>query len=237
MDTRGHQFLAAFADIERCMSLELGRRGRFMDLAREYIQVQNLPVSYLNSLQTFASLRNAIDHNSHRGAYPIAEPIPEIVEEIRLLQEMIKSPPLALSVLGNLAVRTVSSNDPISTALEHVRRFDFSQLPVYDSGQYAGILTSNTISRWLAQQIANGGEHEDAPVSDVLAFREANDRALLVDHSVTAADAIDKLTHGGPERGPVNALIVTETASPKDVPMRVIVIYDLPRLSAALKFD
>jgi hypothetical protein len=72
-----------FAEIENCMKLALGKRKnlRFMDLAREYVQAYNLPSSYLVSLQTYAALRNAIDHNSHRGAYPIAEPIPEIVEE------------------------------------------------------------------------------------------------------------------------------------------------------------
>lgn len=83
MGELGDQFLGMFAEIENCMKLTLEKRqnARFMDIAREYIQVHNLPSSYLVSLQTYAALRSAIDHNSHRGAYPIAEPIPEIVEE------------------------------------------------------------------------------------------------------------------------------------------------------------
>lgn len=237
MDTLGHQFLGIFADIEKCMRLDLGHQGRFVDLAREYIQAHNLPVSYLSSLQTFASLRNAIDHNSHRGVYPIAEPIPEIVSEIRRLQGIIRSPPRAVSVLGQMDVRTVSSGDPISKALEHVRKCDFSQLPVYDQGRYIGILTTNAIARWLAQQISNGGEHRNAPVSEVMAFLEPSDRALLVGRDVTAADAIYQLAHSSPGSGPVNALIVTETGSPTEPPIRMIVIYDLPSLSATLKFD
>jgi hypothetical protein len=74
-------------------------------------------------------------------------------------------------------------------------------------------------------------------VHEVMQFREPNDRALLVDRRVTAADAIYKLAHGSPEGGPVNALIVTATGSLADSPIRVIVIYDLPLLGAALKFD
>jgi hypothetical protein len=95
MGTPGDQFLSMFAEIENCMKLALGNRKnvRFMDLAREYVQAYNLPSSYLVSLQTYAALRNAIDHNSHRGTYPIAEPIPEIVEEIRQLRDTIKAPP------------------------------------------------------------------------------------------------------------------------------------------------
>jgi predicted transcriptional regulator len=170
------------------------------------------------------------------GAYPIAEPIPEIVEEIRRLRELIKFPPKALSVLEEMDVCTIQMTEPISYALEHVRQYDFSQIPVYDSGRYVGILTTNTISRWLAQQIAEGAEHRDASVSEVMEFRELSDRALLVDCTVAAADAIYQLAHGSAECGPVNALIVTATGEPTDPPIRVIVIYDLPSLSAALKF-
>jgi hypothetical protein len=237
MDTLGHQFLGAFADIEKSISLALGRRGRFMDLARDYVETQNLPPSYLGTLQTFATLRNAIDHNSHHGAYPIAEPIPDVVDEIRRMRELIKRPPEAMAILGEMKVCTVRRDDPISSALEHVRQFDLSQFPVYESGEYAGILTTNAISRWLAQEIVGGREHRDAPICEVMEFCEPTDRALLVDQSLTAADAIHLLANGSPQGGPVNVLIVTATGSRTDPPLRVIAIFDLPILSTALKFN
>jgi CBS domain-containing protein len=235
----GDQFLGMFAEIENCMKLGLERRqnARFMDIAREYIQVHNLPSSYLVSLQTYAALRNAIDHNSHRGAYPIAEPIPEIVEEIRQLRDKIKAPPKVIVILPAMDVCSVHSGEPVSVALEYVRQFDFSQLPVYESGQYVGILTTNTIARWLAQQIVEGGVHRDAAISEVMEFREPSDCALLVDRTLTAADAIHQLSYGAPHGGPTNALILTENKLPTDHPIRVIAVYDVPLLSAALKFS
>jgi hypothetical protein len=237
MDTLGNQFLGIFADIEKSISLSLGRKGRFMDMAREYVETRHLPLSYLGTLQMFAALRNAIDHNSHHGAYPIAEPIPDIVEEIRRMRELIKRPPDAISVLGEMNVCTVRRGEPISSALDHVRQFDFSQLPVYESGEYVGVLTTNAISRWLAQEIVGGREHRDAPICEVMDFCESTDRALLVDRTVSAADAIHLLVHGSPQGGPVNLLIVTATGSRTDPPLRVIAIFDMPMLSAALKFD
>jgi hypothetical protein len=65
MGALGDQFLGMFVAIENCMKLALQKRqsARFMDIAREYVQVYNLPSSYLISLQTYAVLRNAIDHN------------------------------------------------------------------------------------------------------------------------------------------------------------------------------
>jgi predicted transcriptional regulator len=128
-------------------------------------------------------------------------------------------------------------DDPISSALEHVHQFDLSQIPVYESDRYTGILTTNTIARWLAQQIADGTLHWDAAIREVMEFRERSDLALLVDRSLTAADAIYQLAYGSPEGGPVNALIVTENKLPTDKPIRIIVMHDVPMLSAALKFD
>jgi predicted transcriptional regulator len=235
----GDQFLGIFADIEKCMKEALGRpRGaRFMDVARDYVRAYNLPSSYLSSFQTFAALRNAIDHNSHHGVYPIVEPIPEIVDEIRRISDKIKAPPEAISVLPQMNVCSAQWDDPISSALEHVHQFDLSQIPVYESDRYTGILTTNTIARWLAQQIADGTLHWDAAIREVMEFRERSDLALLVDRSLTAADAIYQLAYGSPEGGPVNALIVTENKLPTDKPIRIIVMHDVPMLSAALKFD
>jgi CBS domain-containing protein len=237
--SRGDEFLGAFADIERYMKLALGRRsGRFMDIARDYVAANNLPLPYLSALQMYASLRNAIDHNSHRGSYPIAEPIPDLVDEIKRLRALIRTPPKAIGVLPEMEVCSVDLSDPLSAALEHVRRFDFSQLPVYDGNRYFGILTSNTIARWLAAEIDDSpGQHRDAPVHEVLNFREQGDCAVLVTPTLTVPDAIHQLAHGGPDGVPANALIVTQNGRETDRPMRVIVVYDLPELSAALKFD
>lgn len=99
-------------------------------------------------------------------------------------------------------VRSVHSGEPVSVALEYVRQFDFSQLPVYESGEYVGILTTNTIARWIAQQIVDGGVHRDVAISEVMEFREPRDCALLVDRTLTAADAIHQLSYGSPDGGP-----------------------------------
>jgi hypothetical protein len=69
----------------------------------------------------------------------------------------------------------------------------------------------------------------------VMEFREPNDCALLVDRTLTAADAIHQLSYGSPDGSPANALILTENKLPTDRPMRVIAVYDVPLLSASLK--
>jgi predicted transcriptional regulator len=54
-------------------------------------------------------------------------------------------------------------------------RNDFSQIPVYNDKRYLGLLTTNTVARWLADQLErHDGLAEDAPIRDVLAFAEGS---------------------------------------------------------------
>lgn len=117
--------------------------------------------------------------------------------EIERLRQQILEPPLALTVLGSGRVCVVQPDDPISVALDHVRTFGYSQLPVYDGDGYRGVLTTNAIARWLADQLTrNTGIAEEEPVSQVLAFAEPGEDAILVSRTITVVDAIDKLSRG-----------------------------------------
>jgi CBS domain-containing protein len=236
-NSRGAQFLAAFNDIEDQFRrvLECDQYAEFAQMAREYARKKHLPPVQLEALVAFTALRNAISHGRYNDGQPIADPVQETVTEIERLRDQIRSPPVALTVLGSKSVNLIRPSEPISAALELVRRFDYSQIPVYDGTRYVSILTTNAIARWLAHQLLlNQGLAEGEPVDRVLVFRESHERAKLVRRTITAAEAIDQLTHGGEERGPVTALIVTHGGKPTETPIRVITSHDLPLLSAAL---
>jgi len=237
-NSRGDRFIAAFNDIEDQFRRILGcdEHATFAQMAREYARKKRLPPVQLEALVAFAALRNAISHGRYNDGQPIADPVQETVTEIERLRGQIRSPPLALTVLGSRQVYLTSPSEPISAVLELVGRFDYSQIPVYDDDTlYVSILTTNAIARWLANQLLlNHGLAEGEPVHNVLAFAEPHECAKLVPRTITAAEAIDQLTHGGEERGPVTALIVTEGGKPTEKPIRVIASHDLPLLSAAL---
>ena len=235
----GARFMAAFNDIEELFRSRLGADAYvdFAQLEREYGDKYRLPAAHRSALRAFRELRNAIVHGRYFGGRPIAEPVPEVVDEIERLRDLLVSPPTALSVLGAQDVCAARFDEHIRTALEYVRRFDYSQLPVYDDQQYAGILTTNTIARWLASQLArNQGLAEEETVRQVLNFSEDHERALLVRRTITAAEAVDKLSHGGANGTPVTALIVTDLGRRSESPLRVIAVFDLPRLTASLRF-
>jgi len=204
-------------------------------MARVYAARHHLPSAQLDELLDFAALRNAISHGKYYGGRPIAEPTEEVVRDIERLREQILSPPLVLDLLEERQVCVTGPDEPISAVLEHVVRFDYSQVPVYSEASYVGLLTTNAVARWLARQFElNQGLAEGEPVRRVLAFAESHERARLAGRTITAAEAIYHLTHSGRGRAPVPALIVTEGSEPAGRPLRMITGSDLPALSAKL---
>jgi hypothetical protein len=206
--SHGERFLAAFNEIEDRFRRELGldEHAEFAEMARLYADKKHLPRVQRDALLAFASLRNAISHGRFYGGHPIAEPAQAVVTEIEQLRDQITAPPLALAVLRGRDVCRAGPQEPVSAVLAYVSRFDYSQVPVYDDTRYIGMLTTNAIARWLAHQLTlNQGLAEGEPVDRVLAFAEPHERARLVNHKITAAEAIAQLTHGGEGRTPVTA--------------------------------
>jgi CBS domain-containing protein len=233
----GSRFLAAFNEIEDHFRNELGvdDHAEFMSMAREYAGSRRLPKEYRDELSAFAALRNAIVHGRYYGGRPIAEPVAEVVDQIERLRDRIVAPPAALRVLSSTDVCTTGPDEPISSALDHIRRLDYSQLPVYDGAVYAGILTTNAIARWLAAQLtASGGLAEAESVRRVLTFAEPHERALHVPKTITAAQAIHHLSSDGHGGGSAVALIITQSGKIAERPLAVVVRHDLPTLMAAL---
>lgn len=228
--TPGSRFLDAFISIENHVraSLQADESEPFVRLIRPYAKRKHLPERHVTELIVFAKLRNAIVHTEYYRGRPIADPVDEVVERIEQLWKLISSPPLALTVLGSRNVCRVHPTEQIRAALEYVRQFDYSQLPVYDETGYRGVLTTNTIARWLADQLSrNTGLAEEEQVQQVMRFAEENDRAPLVPRTITAAEAIDRLSQDP-------ALIITQQGRTTDKPLAVLVPFDLPKLTAAL---
>jgi hypothetical protein len=230
-------FITAFNEIESHFRAALGadEHVEFGKLVREYVATRHLPLKHQDALLAFARLRNAISHEPYLNGRPIADPRPDVVEQIEQLRDLYSKPPTALSVLGHREVCSVAPSQPITAALEYVRLFDYSQLPVYNGDSYIGILTTNAIARWLAAQLAaTGGLAEAETVGHVLKFAEQHECARHVPRSIAAADAIHRLSKSGREGKPLTALIITQSGRSTEKPLRVVVDDDLPALISAL---
>ena len=183
MGEMGVRFMSAFNEIEEYLrrSLNEPEHVEFAHLARRFADRQRLTRAQRDALSAFSSLRNAIAHGRYFDGHSIADPVPDVVEDIERLRGLIMRPPTAMGAVSRETVRIVRPESPLVSALELVRAFDYSQLPVYDKGRNVGLLTTNAIARWLAEQL--GGEvglAEGVPISEVMQYAEPQDQGLSV---------------------------------------------------------
>lgn len=232
-------FLSAFNDLEDFFtaSLEVNTHTKFAALLQRYDDKHHLPRSQLAALRAFASLRNAISHGTYRDGRPIAQPLLETVREMQRIRDLVMRPPTAMSVLEVRGVCTVSPRDKLSEALRYVREFDFSQLPMYDGSTYVGLLTTNTIARWLAAQfVAYDAMAGEERLAEVVKFAEVTDRAVQLPKVATVVDVVRELTEDEDDGAPPpTAVIFTAGGGVDEEPLGVAVAADLPVLIPALK--
>jgi hypothetical protein len=110
-------------------------------------------------------------------------------------------------------------------------RNDFSQMPVYNDKQYLGLLTTNTVARWLADQLErHDGLAEDAPIRDVLAFAEGVENVFHRPRSLSVTETVWEFTTAAANGRPITALILTNSGRPDESPLGIVVAEDLTQL-------
>lgn len=234
---RAIPFLAAFNDIEAFLRdlLSAKKSDNFRWMVDQAVRRHLISEDHAGDLKEFAELRNAISHGRYtEDMRPIAEPLPETVADIERIRDILRDPPTALGVLGHHEVRTVAPADDIREALRVIRSTTISQLPIYDNGKCTGILTTNTIARWVAADLDDNDHLDARSVAEVLDWAEDNDRAVFLSRNVLAQEAIDALTTPRKDGSMPRAAIITEHGRKDQRPIRVIGGSDIAVLMEAV---
>ena len=120
---RAVPFLAAFNDIEAFLrnALDAKKTDSFNWMVSKAERNHVLTPAQANDLKEFAGLRNAISHGEYQNYRPIAEPLPETVEEIEHIRDQLLHPPVAMDVIGHQKVITFGPDDDVNMDLTPVR--------------------------------------------------------------------------------------------------------------------
>jgi predicted transcriptional regulator len=232
-------FMAAFNDIEAHLKGGLygGRDGApgFRRMLDEFKRkhARRLRQRQYDELILLSELRNTLTHGQRLNNYPLAEPTDAAVAAIRRLRNEILNPPLVLAILKRDKPVTASPDESVRRVLDVMYENNFSQVPVYERDVYQGLLTTNTVARWVADQMRrHEGLAEDAPARDALKFSERTDDVKHVARTVTTTEAIWRFTTAAESGQPLTALIITEHGSLHESPLGIVVAEDLARLSS-----
>ncbi len=121
-------------------------------------------------------------------------PTEPVVQRLERLNEMIQRPPKIYPMFRTNVV-CIAPEDSLVHVMRLVVDMKFSQFPVMEGARFAGLLTENGITRWLAQKIVNSlslVEFEDAKVSDLIHEEELRSNSLFVSKSTTLAEVHEK---------------------------------------------
>lgn len=233
---RAIPFLAAFNEIEQFLRQELAAKKSdgFSWMVRLAQRKHLIREDHSEALQAFADLRNAISHGTYRENRPIAEPLPETVEEISRIRDLLLDPPLALSILGPHAVRSFAPGDDIREALAIIRTTRISQFPVYEDGIFRALLTTNTIARWVAADLDDNDHLDARKVQEVLEYAEDNDFAVFLPRTATAQEVVDELTTPARDGSLPRAALLTEHGRTNQKALRVVGGSDVAALLEAI---
>lgn len=232
---RAVPFLAAFNSIEKFLRDELDakRSDSFSWMARTAAKKGVITREQSELLQEFADLRNAISHGEYDDLRPIAEPLPETVDEIEHLRDAIVSPALALEVVSQPRVISYSPSTDIHEPLRAIADDGLTQFPIYDGGECVGLLTTNAIARWVAAELTADDHIPATTVGDVLAHSGKLDQPVFLPRTISAAGAVEALSTPLDSGAVPRLAIITEHGKPTQKPISVLAASDIPALSQA----
>lgn len=223
--TNAQRFLDAYARIEKIL-YEIIRETKYVPFSQMITRAsrENLIISArANDLRQYHELRNAIVHNRGRENEVIAEPCDSVTDDIEKIADMLESKHELLSIASSPVI-TVGKDDSISSAYRLMRKMNTSKIPVYHNGVYAGLITMEEIAGWALEN-----RNEEDSVSSILTERK-NERVLFVKKNAPLQMIMrsyeSSLKHGLT----LLAILITEHGLPKEKPLGIITVADLPKL-------
>jgi predicted transcriptional regulator len=235
VDELSSRFLAAFNEIEAWMRNELDAKDTqdFAQLVRRMARKNRLVSRCSSELKRFARLRNLITHNYSLDK-PLAIPSTYSVERLENLAQLLPSPPLLLSFAAR-PVEQCRSTDPLGRCVKKMYAGSFSQLPIFDDGSYLGLLTTETIARWLATFLTGDGKgmvHEQT-VAEVMTHEEDREHVAFLRRTATVTQGLATFDHFQSRGKRLDAILITNQGVPTEPLLGIVTIYDIPRLTQA----
>ncbi len=225
------RFLNAFNAIESHLShtTELGPTATFHELMEKSRFHSHVIQSYRDDLRDFADLRNLLVHK-RVGDHLMAEPTDEAVARLEHISKALLEPPKIIPSFQR-EVLWLHETEPIGHAVRQMLLNDYSQIPTYEDREFKGLLTANTIARWLGATAAEDLVSLDSTtIAQVITFTEDRDICSFIARDATIFDASERFLRYQHTGKRLEALLITQSGRESERLLGIITPWDLPRL-------
>jgi len=183
-----------------------------------------------DDLKEFGDLRNAIVHERTDG-HVIAEPNARTLKKIEYIKSILYDPPKVIPMFKT-KVLSFSVKDSIAAVVSILVENSFSQFVIYDGTEFIGLLTSNTIARWLGSCV-DGDDiliAEETPISVVLEYTEIPNSYSFIKRKATIFDALEIFYDLEKKGKSCDAVLITESGKPNEHLLGIITVWDIPKI-------
>lgn len=228
--SNAQKFLDCYNELDQLFAKELNHSDHipFSQRIKDLIPKSSIVRNYKDDLFQLGNLRNAIAHQS-KGGVPIAEPFEETVQLIQKILDDFKNPKRVIPAF-QFKVFTVTPDTPLIELLKEMKEKDFSQAPILDSnGKLIEVISTNTISRWLFDQVNNENVIlPKAKISELIPHIEISGNYNLISRNTSVYEAADTFMKKSKEKkSPLDCLIITHSGKATEKLMGIVCIEDI----------
>lgn len=213
MSEGSDRFLTAFNRIEKWLREQIEKPNGigFSELVRRLSKKSALQVRvFEDDLLEMAQLRNAIIHDKIAPDFIIAEPNEWAIKRIELIEKELTTPEKVLPRFQK-KVTGFEKNTSLSDILRIVAVKGYSQFPIYDRGNFCGLITANGLGFWLAQESQKSTfEIKQKSAADILRLDRKSDNYRFI-HAETPVFEVVELFK---KSGRLEAVLITKDGNP-----------------------
>lgn len=236
MDQVTSEFLNSFVQIETYLKdkADMVNSPDFSKVLSECKRRGWISSHQLTEMRRFSHLRNLIVHN-YDNREPLAIPTDLTLEKLKHQAQLILNPP-RLDSLIRRKVCVCSPKHSLGECIRIMHENDFSQMPIHDGQSLLGLLTSETILRWLSRAIVESGDGiiEQQSVREVMQHQASADNYLFIPRDSTIQVVVKKFGVAQNRGHRLDAILVTQNGRPTEGLLGIATVYDIPRLLAEI---
>ncbi len=178
-------------------------------------------------LKDYGDLRNALVHHRDPGGGWIADPSERTLREFEQIVQAILLPQKLIPRFQKSDIHLFSPQDPLVTALQHMRERDYSQVVVRIEGKLS-LLTVEGIARWLEEQAQEDIiSVREAIITDAWRYEQAENVSIM-NRDQTVYDAMEIFMLAIEQRKPrIYALLITERGKATERLQGIVTPWDL----------
>lgn len=227
-ENRIERFITAYNSIDRFFRkvLHLDNQVSFLNAVKEFGN-NNPSWRHKETLLLLSELRNILVHSRTKPYEYLSIPTQSVVQNIELIRDELENPKKVIPEFQREVIK-VKPSDPLLSVLELVRRYHFSQFPVYDRDQFYGLITENGIAFWLASHVEKISlvDFEEQTVADVLVHEEERINFDFIGRNTPVYQASSLFS----QKQFLEAILITQNGKPTEKPIGIMTRWDIVNL-------